>query len=266
MPRRAEPLPLPTLPAPRISRPAEEPEPGISPALEALLPALAEQPEVLREALTRLYPTGKRLNAVQARPLLILTEGGGDPLGGSLWPVLNEHARWLARLHPAWKRQDPATPSAAVGLARLRRELVEAHAADPAGCATDLLARWPILKADERRVALGAAAGSLTVADWPLLQMAMTDKLPDVRRWARLLQGHLPGEVQGRGAHESADLVQAREGQAESSEGSVCRGAGRDRSEGSDRRQRTGTPAGSRRPSADLPGLLVGHGVCRRFA
>lgn len=186
---------VPTLPAPQFI-PAELPEAAISPALEDLLPMLAQQPEVLREALTLLHPTGRRLNAVQARSLLTLNDGGGDPMHGTLWPVLNEHARWLVRLHPVWKRQDPETLPASVQLARLRRELVEAHAGTPEQTVADLVARWPALKADERRVALGAAASSLHLADWPLLQLAMNDKLPDVRRRALLLQGHLPGEVQ----------------------------------------------------------------------
>ena len=186
---------VPTLPAPQFV-PAGVLEAAIPPGLEDLLPVLAQQPKVLREALTLLHPTGRRLNAVQARSLLTLNDGGGDPMHGTLWPVLNEHARWLVRLHPVWKRQDPATLPASVQLARLRRELVEAHTGTPEQTAADLVARWPALKADERRVALGAAASSLHLADWPLLQLAMNDKLPDVRRRTLLLQGHLPGEVQ----------------------------------------------------------------------
>ena len=184
----------PTTPAPQFA-PAGVPEAAIPPALEDLLPVLLAHPEVLREALTLLRPTGKRLNAVQARPLLALNDQGGDPLHGTLWPVLNEHARWLVRLHPVWKRQDPETLPASVQLARLRRELVEAHANTPEQTAADLVARWSALKADERRVALGAAASSLHPADWPLIRLAMNDKLPDVRRRALMLQGHLPGEV-----------------------------------------------------------------------
>ncbi|MGY2894668.1 DUF5691 domain-containing protein [Deinococcus sp. UYEF24] len=184
----------PTAPAPQFV-PDRVSEAAIPPALEALLPMLLAQPEVLREALTLLRPSGSRLNAVQARSLLTLNDGGGDPLHGTLWPVLNEHARWLVRLHPVWKRQDPDTLPASVQFARLRRELVEAHAADPEQTAADLVARWSALKADERRVALNAAASSLHPADWPLIRLAMNDKLPDVRRRALLLQGHLPGEV-----------------------------------------------------------------------
>ena len=185
---------LPTAPAPRFAQ-TGPPAPAIPAALARLLPALAQQPEVLREALTLLHPSGMQLNAVQARPLLTLNDGGSDLLRGSLWPVLNEHARWMARLHPVWKRQDPETLPASVRLAHLRRELVESHAISPETTATDLVFRWPTLRADERRVALNAVAGSLHPVDWPLLELAMNDKLPDVRRQARLLQGHLPGEV-----------------------------------------------------------------------
>ncbi len=186
---------LPSAPAPQFVAygPVAPPVPD---ALDGLLPALTQAPEVLREALSLLAPTGKRLNAVQARPLLALNDSGGDPLRGTLWPALGEHARWLARLHPIWKRQDPDTLPPSVQLSHLRRELVEAHAADPETVAADLTARWPSLKADERRVALNAVAGSLHPADLPVVQLAMNDKLPDLRRQARLLQGHLPGEVQ----------------------------------------------------------------------
>ena len=186
---------LPTVPAPRFA-PTELPAQAIPAALDRLLPALAQQPEVLCEALTLLHSTGGRLNAVQARPLLALNDGGGDPLCGSLWPVLNEHARWMARLHPVWKRQDPDTLSASAGLASLRRELVEAHVDSPERTAADLTARWPTFRADERRVVLNAVAGSIHPADWRVLELAMNDKLPGVRRQAWLLQGHLPGEVQ----------------------------------------------------------------------
>lgn len=186
---------LPSVPAPQFVA-AGPMAPPVPDALDGLLPALTQAPEVLREALSLLAPTGKRLNAVQARPLLALNDSGADPLRGTLWPALGEHARWLARLHPVWKRQDPDTPPPSIQLSRLRRELVDAHAADPGTVAADLTARWPSLKADERRVALNAVAGSLHPADLPVVQLAMNDKLPDLRRQARLLQGHLPGEVQ----------------------------------------------------------------------
>jgi len=188
-------FPRPGTPAPTFT--ASEPSlPGPPEAFGALLPELAQQPDVLREALTLLHQAGRRLGAAQAYPLLALNDQGGDPLRASLWPVLNEHARWLARLHPVWKRQNPETPSASLYLLRLRRELVEAHAADPEAVAADLLAHWPELKADARRVALGAVASSPHPADWPVLRLALNDRVADVQRQARLLQGHLPGEVQ----------------------------------------------------------------------
>lgn len=191
---------LPTAPAPQFVS-VERPAPAIPAALARLLPTLAQQPEVLRETLTLLYPTGRRLNAVQARPLLALSTGDRDPLSALLWPVLNEHARWLARLHPVWRRHDPALLSPSAQLASLRWELVETRAAstDPLAIeavAADLLARWPTFRADERRVALGAVASRPHLADLPLLHLAMNDRLPDLRRQARVLQGQLPGEVQ----------------------------------------------------------------------
>ncbi len=188
-------LPPPGTPAPRFVA-TEPPLPGPPAAFVALLPELAEQPDVLREALTQLDRAGRRFSAVQAAPLLALNDQGGDPLRAGLWPVLDEHARWLVRLHPVWRRQDPETPPASVHLTRLRRELVEARAADVEEAAADVLVRWPAFRADERRVALGAVASRPHVADGPVLQLALSDKLPDLRRRARLLQGHLPGKVQ----------------------------------------------------------------------
>ncbi len=166
-------------------------------ALLALFAPLTDQPEVLYQTLGLMNQANLPLPAPAALPLLALADGGGDSLSGPLWALLDEHGRWLARLNPAWKRHDPATPPDSLRLSRLRRKVVEAHAEHPETCALELLARWPALKADERRVSLSAAASSLHPADWPLLQLAMGDRLPDLRRRALLLQGHLPGEAQG---------------------------------------------------------------------
>ena len=166
-------------------------------ALLALFAPLTDQPEVLYQTLGLLNQANLTLPARAALPLLALQSGGTDSLSGPLWTLLDEHGHWLARLNPAWKRHDPATPPDSLRLNRLRRWVVEAHAERPEACASDLLARWPILKADERRTVLGAVAGSLHLTDLPLLALAQTDRLPDLKRRALLLQGHLPGEVQG---------------------------------------------------------------------
>lgn len=166
-------------------------------ALLALIPSLSDQPEVLYQTLGLMNQANLTLPARAALPLLALTDGGTDSLSGPLWALLDEHGRWLARLNPDWKRHGPATPPDTLRLTRLRRELVEAHSADPEATAAELLTRWPTLKADERRTVLGAVASSLHPADWPMLHLAMNDRLPDLKRRALLLQGHLPGEVQG---------------------------------------------------------------------
>ena len=183
-------------PAPVFTEGEPETRRPVSAALLALVAPLSDQPEVLYQTLGLLNRANLTLPAPAALPLLALMDGGSDSLSGPLWALLDEHGRWLTRLNPEWKRHDPATPPDSLRLSRLRREIVEAHAADPEATAAKLLARWPALKADERRVSLGAAASSLHPADWPLLHLAMTDRLPDLRRRALLLQGHLPGEVQ----------------------------------------------------------------------
>lgn len=166
-------------------------------ALLTLFPFLSDQPEVLYQTLGLLNQADLTLPAPAALTLLALTDGGTDSLSGPLWALLDEHGRWLARLNPDWKRHDPATPPDSLRLSRLRREIMEAHAERPEACASELLARWPELRADGRRTALGAVAGSLHPADWPILHLAQADRLPDLKRRALLLQGHLPGEVQG---------------------------------------------------------------------
>ncbi|ULH16170.1 DUF5691 domain-containing protein [Deinococcus sp. KNUC1210] len=165
-------------------------------AVLALLPTLMSLPPLMQELLQRAAMRGLHLPVTDARLVLEqLGTQGGDPLSGTLWPVLDEVGRWLARLHPVWKRQDPAQASESVQLERLRRELVEAHATDPHAVTADLLTRWPTLKADERRTALNAVAGSLHPADLPLLTLAQRDRLDDVRRLARLLPARLPGPL-----------------------------------------------------------------------
>ncbi|GGQ94094.1 DUF5691 domain-containing protein [Deinococcus ruber] len=162
----------------------------------ALLPTLMSAPPIMQELLQHVAARGLTLPVTDARPVLeLLGSQGGDPLGGTLWPVLDDVGRWLARLHPVWKRQEPAQATESVQLERLRRELVEAHAADPHAASADLLTRWNALKADERRAALNAVAGSLHPADLPLLALAQQDRLDDVRRLARLLPAHLPGPL-----------------------------------------------------------------------
>ena len=161
----------------------------------ALLPHLQPHSLVLEDALRRLHAHGLTLNAADALPLLKVHDTT-ILNSGALWPVLDEVGRWLARLNPVWSDHDPAQPSEEVALERLKRELVEAHASDPEATAQELLKGWPDLKAEARRTALNAVTGSLHPADLPLLQLAQKDRLDDVRRLARLLPAHLPGELQ----------------------------------------------------------------------
>ena len=184
------------MPAPVYDDRGPDPRRPVPPALLALLPTFAETPELLHQTLALLVAAGYTLPAPGALPLLALTDGGTDGLSGPLWTLLDDHGRWLAALNPDWKRHDPATPPDSLRQTRLRREVVEAHAASPAACVQDLIARWSTFKAEERRTVLNAVAASPHPADVPLLELALQDRLPDVRKQARLLQGHLPGEVQ----------------------------------------------------------------------
>ncbi|WP_425147180.1 DUF5691 domain-containing protein [Deinococcus sp.] len=180
-------------PAP-IFQSQEAPAQAAPAEVVALLPHLQPHSLALLEALRRLHAHGLTLNAADALPLLEVHDTT-ILNSGALWPVLDEVGRWLARLNPVWKKHDPAQPSEAVALERLKRELVEAHASDPEATTQDLLARWPTLKADERPIVMKSVAGSLHPADLPLLQLAQRDRLENVRRLAHLLPAHLPGEL-----------------------------------------------------------------------
>lgn len=179
----------PSAPAPRFV-PSEPPVPPAPPAFVALLGPLVQQPELLPEALLLLAGTAFRLRAEAALPLLSLdVQGTSLPL----WPVLDEHARWLVRLNPDWRRHDLDTPAPSVRLRRLRRAWTEAHAEDPAGTAQALQAEWTTLKADERRAALEALAFTPHPADVPLLELARQDRVADIRFQAEALGVNLPG-------------------------------------------------------------------------
>ena len=180
-------------PAP-IFQSQEAPAQAAPAEVVALLPHLQAHSRALLEALRRLHAHGLTLNAADALPLLEVHDTT-ILNSGALWPVLDEVGRWLARLNPVWKKHDPAQPSEAVALERLKRELVEAHASDPEATVQELLARWPTLKADERPIVMKSVAGSLHPADLPLLQLAQKDRLENVRRLAHLLPAHLPGEL-----------------------------------------------------------------------
>ena len=164
-------------------------------AVSALLPHLLPHPALLSELLRGLPRTNRSLSARDAVQFLLRTPLSREqaPL---LWPALGEQGRWLVRQHPDRGRYDPEKRSAAGTLDDLRREWVESHAAAPEQTAAEMLSRWPSLKADERRMALGVVASSIHPADLPILELARADKLADIRRRGHLLQGYLPGEIQ----------------------------------------------------------------------
>ena len=167
----------------------------VSQTVSDLLPHLLTHPVLLSELLRELPRTGRTLGARDAA-LMVLRNPLSAEQAPLLWPALGEEGRWLVRLHPERGRYDPEQRSAAGTVNDLRRDWVESHAAAPEQTAAELIARWPSLKADERRAALGAAASSIHIADLPLLELARADKLADIRRRGHLLQGHLPGEIQ----------------------------------------------------------------------
>ena len=178
---------LPPPPAPD-SRP-------VSQAVSDLLPHLLPHPVLLAELLRGVAERGQTLSAKDAA-LFLLRNPLSREHAPLLWPTLGEQGRWLVRQHPERGRYDPGQRSAAGTLDDLRREWVEAHAAAPEQTAAEMIARWPTLKADERRMALGVVASSVHPADLPILELARLDKLADIRRRGHLLQGHLPGEIQ----------------------------------------------------------------------
>ncbi|WP_420593688.1 DUF5691 domain-containing protein [Deinococcus sp.] len=167
----------------------------VSEAVSDLLAHLLPHPVLLTELLRELPGKNRTLSAQDAALFLLRTPLSREqaPL---LWPALGEQGRWLVRLHPERTRFDPDQRSAAGSVDDLRRDWVEAHYIAPAQTAAEIIARWPSLKADERRAALGVVASSIHPADLPLLELARADKLADIRRRGHLLEGHLAGEVQ----------------------------------------------------------------------
>ncbi|SEJ54213.1 hypothetical protein SAMN04488058_11053 [Deinococcus reticulitermitis] len=180
---------------------AETPPPVPAPPAERSLPP----------ALGRLLLRFADLSTPLARLALADAEKRGWTLGGelalrlyaaradlapALWPLLDERAEVTLREHPMRAKWEKAT--AEVQWQVRLGTLEERRRRDPEEGAAELLELWKESKADERRDLLALLRRTLHEADRPLLVHAATDRVNELSKGARQLQGHLPGPLQDR--------------------------------------------------------------------
>lgn len=115
-------------------------------------------------------------------------------LAAGLWPLLDERGKAVLNAHPLHKAWEKAEAQAQWE-ARLDA-LREAREADAGAGAAQTLELWKETDADGRRDLLDMLKQDILPEDLPLLQHAEKDRSAEVRRRARMLQGHLPGPLQ----------------------------------------------------------------------
>lgn len=115
-------------------------------------------------------------------------------LATGLWPLLDERGKAVLNAHPLHKAWEKAEAQAQWE-ARLDA-LREAREADAGAGAAQTLELWKETDADGRRDLLDMLKQDILPEDLPLLQHAEKDRSAEVRRRARMLQGHLPGPLQ----------------------------------------------------------------------
>lgn len=116
------------------------------------------------------------------------------PTLAGLWPLLDERGKAVLNAHPLHKAWEKAEAQAQWE-ARLDA-LREAREADAGAGAAQTLELWKETDADGRRDLLDMLKQDILPEDLPLLQHAEKDRSAEVRRRARMLQGHLPGPLQ----------------------------------------------------------------------
>ncbi|MGX9687005.1 DUF5691 domain-containing protein [Deinococcus wulumuqiensis] len=177
---RAETPPPTTLP------PAEKPLPApLWPLLRQLLNGPA-----FESALHDLSAREWTLSAAQVLELY----ASHPTLAAGLWPLLDERGKAVLNAHPLHKAWEKAEAQAQWE-ARLDA-LREAREADAGAGAAQTLELWKETDADGRRDLLDMLKQDILLEDLPLLQHAEKDRSAEVRRRARMLQGHLPGPLQ----------------------------------------------------------------------
>lgn len=188
--RAGKPLQTAETPPPVPAPPAERPLP---PALGRLLLRFADLSTPLaRLALADAEKRGWTLGGELA---LRLYAARAD-LAPALWPLLDERAQVTLREHPMRAKWEKAT--AEVQWQARLGALEERRRRDPEKGAAELLELWKESKADERRDLLALLRRTLHEADRPLLAHAATDRVNELSKGARQLQGHLPGPLQDR--------------------------------------------------------------------
>ncbi|WP_028477279.1 SWIM zinc finger family protein [Nocardia sp. CNY236] len=103
---------------------------------------------------------------------------------------------WLASQHPVWQsstQAEPCTDTWQFGRPPQRRNwLGELRRRDPEAARTRLTEAWPKESGPAKAELLAVLTDGLTLADEPLLEIALDDRRPDVRRTAVGLLARLP--------------------------------------------------------------------------
>ncbi|MFC4454491.1 DUF5691 domain-containing protein [Deinococcus sonorensis] len=177
----AAPPPAPLLAAPR----------PLPPELAALLSRLVHtDPLLATQALDTVAARRWTLTASQA--LTLHTQN--TDLALPLWRLADARAQATLDLHPlhrqAQKAEEQAAWSATIAA------LAEQRERDPAQAAQDLTRLWTTQPADRRKELLALVRQDLRPTDRPLLELATSDRSPELQKQARQLLGHLSGPLQ----------------------------------------------------------------------
>jgi hypothetical protein len=193
--------PEPPDPAPADARFICLPEAG-----EAIATLLhARRFDLLPEALARLNAAGLRLPPA-VLPLALSSIGMPVELRAAMAPAMGERGRWLARFNRAWSwateppgealDEEPARELELWETGTLRQRVAALRGMrrrDPAAARDLLAAEWKREKAEARAALLAPLAVNLSLADEPLLNTALADRIERVRQAAADLLFSLPG-------------------------------------------------------------------------
>lgn len=160
--------------------------------------------DLLAEALALLNAAGLRLPPATL-PLALSSVGMPAELRAALAPALGERGRWLARFNRAWSwaaeplddalDEEPARAQELWDTGTLRQRVAALRGMrrrDPTAARDLLAAEWKREKAEARAALLAPLVVSLSLADEPLLNAALADRVAAVRSAAADLLFSLP--------------------------------------------------------------------------
>lgn len=185
-----------------VDDPGPEPETVAAPRSPAYLGTLHQaiggrRWPAVAESLRHLAATGQRL-PVGVLPALLREAETRQELRTDLWPVLGARGRWLVGRNPHWDFEEwfiPDLEDMAVwetgSLAQRVAWLRAVRAAEPER-ARRLVDEAPAGDATTRAALLGVLREGLSMADEPVLEVALDDRAKDVRALARNLLAALP--------------------------------------------------------------------------